>query len=198
MNRRNRFISRINMRHSLVALVISAGMFLIGCNTPQVTTPTEVQLIPSDVPPNLEPRHLDEVNFSVEPILRVLQHPAVPNTGLAAVKVVITSHASETLENVHAAVWLPQEVFRYTPRALMGTNLDPGMWDVDLTPEQPKMALLTYFEFNDFSRRDEIIAAFNGDSTVRVLWDGGDVLFTFPADLWEVEVIEDVGPIDFP
>nr|PZN69927.1 MAG: hypothetical protein DIU55_12345 [Bacillota bacterium] len=89
-------------------------------------------------------------------------------------------------------------MFRYTPRALMGTNLDPGMWDVDLTPEQPKMALLTYFEFNDFSRRDEIIAAFNGDSTVRVLWDGGDVLFTFPADLWEVEVIEDVGPIDFP
>lgn len=179
---------------ALPAILLAAAL-LAGCAGAPAAEPVEVtQLIPADIPPGMEPQTLDEVPFAVEPTLRILRNPGTPTAGIAAVKIMVTSLADETLENVHAAVWLPEEVFRITPRALLGTNLDPGMWDVDLTPEQPAMGLLTEFDFADFSRRDEIIAAFNGDTRVRIVWDGGDVLFTFPAELWTVEVVEDAAP----
>lgn len=100
----------------------------------------------------------------------------------------VTSKIDSDLRNVQAAVWLPPDVLRFTPMGVIGTNTD--MWDEDLTPKQPKMGLLGSFRFRDFGRMEQIAAAFQGPTRIKIIWDKGVRYLQFPADTWTIEIVE--------
>lgn len=177
------------MRRTLATLAL-AVVGLVGCTAGQ---PRHRSLIPAEVPEGTVFAPLETVaDFTVAPSLRIVRDPENPGGGVAAVKLLIISKATEVRRNVHAAVWLPEGVTRYTPVSLIGTNTESELWKVDLSPSQPKMGVLTNFNFQDFAQRDQVIAAFSGPTLVKVLWEGGVRYFQFRGDLWTVEV--DEGP----
>lgn len=147
------------------------------------------QIIAADIPPGTIFQPIDELeDFDISPTLRVLRDPESPTNGIAAVKIMVVSKLNTELRNVQAAVWLPTGVLRFTPMGLIGTNLD--MWHEDLTPAQPRMGILGSFRFRDFDTKDQILAAFQGPTRVKIIWDGGARYFEFPADHWTVEIVE--------
>lgn len=172
----------------VLPMVLVLSVALVGCG------PRLRQIIPADIPEGTVFEPLENVHdFAVTAKLRIVRDPDSPTDGVAAVIIYVISKSTDMLSNLHAAIWLPEGVLFYTPVALIGSNLD-APFRVDLSPDQPKSGYLTDFRFKDFSRRDEIIAAFDGPTRVKILWEGGVRFLQFPGSLWEVEIVEEMPP----
>jgi hypothetical protein len=145
-------------------------------------------IIPATIPPGTDFVSIDEVDdFEIDARLRMLRNPQKPQEGLAAITLIITSKSPEKRQNVQAAVWLPEGVRKFTPLNVIGTNLEK--WRVDLSPEQPKMALDSSFGFENPENTGPVLEAFQGPTRVKVTWEGGERYFQFPGSAWKVEKV---------
>lgn len=128
--------------------------------------------------------------WDIEATLRILPDPESPKDGIAAVKLLLTSKTSVTLRNIQATVWLPEGVRSLTPLNVIGTNLELFSWD--LTPEKPKLGVLSRIHFTNFEHRERIIVAFQGPTLIKIHWDGGERYLQFPASHWTTEVVTEL------
>lgn len=170
----------------MLCLACLLALMLAGCAGERLVSPLD--LIPTEVPEGTKFVPLDHVpEFQVQATLRFLRDPKNSSQGIAAVKIVIDYLGREVRRNVQAAAWLPEEMGRFTPFTVFGTNVEE--WQHDLTPETPGFGIGTHFVFPHFEDHETIIQAMAGSTRLKIMWDeGSSVYVEFPVSHWQVEV----------
>lgn len=170
----------------LVCLTCLVALLLVGCAEERLVSPLD--LIPTAIPEGTAFVPLDQVpEFQVQATLRFLRDPNHPHQGMAAIKIVIDYLGEEIRRDAHAAAWLPDEMGRFTPFTVFGTNIEE--WHHDLTPETPGFGIGTHFFFSRFEDHEAILQAMRGQTRVKIMWGEGQAVFVqFPASYWNVQV----------